>query len=728
MTDSFRFNMLPDNIGELVFDIPGAKVNTFSQATLEELEKHIDKLLAGSPLRALKVTSGKEDSFIAGADLHSLAAAFDNPSIARDIIRTGHRVFAKVASLPFPIIAVINGACLGGGFEFALSCTYRVVTDNPKTLLGLPEVNLGIYPGWGGTQRLPRLVGLSQGLGMVLSGKGVSAKEAYKIHAADAIIPTEFRYEKADEFIRQVLTKEGEKKVLERRKKRSFLTLCLDSNPLGRALVFHNARKTVLEKTKGHYPAPIMALDLIKETYTLPLDKGLRQEADYFITNIPEGFSIARELISLFFIQEKAKKDPGAAIAAEPRTVSYAAVVGAGTMGATLGWLFADHNIPTRLKDVSWELVGKGIGTAKALFSKGLKARKLKNCEFERRLQLLTGTVDYSGFRHANLVIEAATENLDLKKKIFAQLEENTRPDAILATNTSSLTVSELSEGMKYPQRVVGMHFFNPVNKMPLVEVVAGPLTSPQTIATAVDISRKLGKTPIVVKDCHGFLVNRILMPGFFEIITLLEEGYPIELLEKQVVDFGMPMGPFELADYVGIDVLDKASKIFEKAYGERMRPPKLISIMAEKGYLGLKNGKGFYLYDKDHKKWNPEIAKLIQKEGKQEETKPIEEILQRFLYRMINEAAFCLDEGIVNRPEYLDLALILGTGFPPFRGGLLRYADTVGIQQIYSTLEKFEKRYGARFKPGKLIVKKAEDDSSFYSISQAEKPVAAVR
>lgn len=725
MTDFFKVNIRKDNIAELIFDIPGAKVNTFSVAVLDELEQHIDKLQENTSIRALKISSGKEDSFVAGADLNSLSAAFDNPSIARDIIRAGHRIFSKIESLPFPTIAVINGVCLGGGMEFALSCTYRLATDNPKTILGLPEVNLGIYPGWGGTQRLPRLIGFSKGLNAILTGKGMSAKEALKVHAVDGILPTEFRNERAEEFIAQILTPAGAKKVLDKRKSKPLVTFLLDSNPIGRAFVYHNAKKAVMEKTKGNYPSPLMALDLINQTYTLPLQKGLKQEADYFITNIPEGFKVARELIGLFFVQEKAKKDPGVPITTEPKKIEHAAVIGAGTMGATLAWLFADHNIPTRLKDVSWEIVGKGIGTAKSLFSKGLKAKKLKQCDFDRRLQLLSGTVDYTGFQHADIVIEAATENLELKKKIFAELEAATKPDTILATNTSSLSLKELSEGLKYPQRLVGMHFFNPVNKMPLVEIVEGPFTSPQTLATAVDIARKLGKTPIVVKDCHGFLVNRILMPGFFEVITMLEEGYPFEQLEKEILDFGMPMGPFELADYVGIDVLNKASKIFENGYGERMKPPKLISTMADAGLLGVKTGKGFYVYNGDKKSVNPEVEKFLTK--KPDAKLPEGEILPRFLYRMINEAALCLEEGVVTRPDYADLSLIMGTGFPPFRGGLLKYADSIGLESIVDTLNRFEKQYGVRFKPCKLLVDKANSGGTFYGAVLEQKKAALV-
>lgn len=715
MQAPFTTTISPNGIAELKFDLPGEKVNKFSLPILAELEKEIDKLAQNSSIKALKFTSGKEGIFIAGADLHGFIPAFEEPSIAKTIIMTGHRIFRKIQNLPFPTIAVINGVCLGGGLEFALSCTYRIVTDHPKTQLGLPEVTLGIFPGWGGTQRLPRLIGLSEGLNMILTGKSQPGMKAYKLRLADAIYASEFLPENVEKFIASILTKEGEKEILKRRKKKSLSRILLEDNPLGRSLVFYLAEKNVREKTKGHYPAPLIALDIIKKSYTLPLNEGLQQEANGFVQNIPTGFGIAKYLIGLFFTQEAMKKETGAPPGTKVKEIKTAGVLGAGTMGAGLAWLFADHNVLTRLKDISWDILGKGLSTIRGFFQKGVKAKKVTPSEFDRRFQLISCTVDYSGFEKANYVIEAATENLELKRKLFQEMEPKIPQDAIIATNTSSLTINSMEGSFHHPERFVGMHFFNPVNKMPLVEVVAGKRTSPETVATAVDFARKMGKTPIVVGDCPGFLVNRLFFIGANETLLMIEEGYDIKTLEKVLQDFGMPMGPMELSDEVGIDVTYKVGETFEKAYGERMHPAKLLKLMVDKGFLGKKSGKGFFIYDKNSKKVNGEVPSLINSVNRKRETHPQEEILPRFLYTMINEAARCLEEKIIERPDYLDMALIMGIGFPPFQGGVLRYADRVGVPEVVKVLRRLKDTHGSRFEPCKLLQKMADENQTFY-------------
>lgn len=715
MTAPFMTKIDSEGIAELKFDLPSEKVNKFSIPVLNALEEELDSLAKNKSIKVLKLISGKEGIFIAGADLHSFEPAFEDPSIAKTIIETGHRVFNKLENMPFPTVAVIDGACLGGGLECALSCTYRVVSDNPKTQLGLPEVTLQIIPGWGGTQRLPRLMGLSGGLQMILSGKSIPAIKAWKSGLADALAPSQFLSSYVDQFVASILTKDGKKDVLKKRKKKGFRELLLEENPMGRAFLFYNAEKTVLEKTKGHYSAPSIALDLVKRTYTLPLEEGLKEEKKTFINNIPEGFRLAPDFIRLFFTQEAIKKETGAPIDTKTLPIQKVGIIGAGTMGATIAWLLADHNITTRLKDISWDIVGKGMGVAAALFKKGVKAKKVKPYEASRRFQLLSGTIDNSGFQHADLIIEAATENLELKQKIFRDLEEHIPEKTIIASNTSSLTIESMSASLKHPERLIGMHFFNPVSKMPLVEIVAGKRSSPVAIASAVELARKLGKTPIVVGDCPGFLVNRIFVIGANEVMLMAEEGFSSPELSKAILDFGMPMDPFELADEVGIDVTYKVCEVFEKAYGERMRPAKLLKLMVEKGFLGKKSGRGFYIYKGEKKCPNPAISPLIESIGRKRETHSEEKMVPRFLYGMINEAARCLEEKVIARPDYLDLALIMGIGFPPFRGGLLRYADQVGTAHIVKTLKEFAEKEGPRFQPCNLLEEMGSKNKGFY-------------
>lgn len=710
MKQNFTTTITPEGVADIKFDMQGEKVNKFSLPVLEELENKLDELKANKSIVAMTLTSGKEGTFIAGADLHSFEPAFKNPGIARDIIRKGHQVFNKLQNLPFPTIAVINGTCLGGGLECALSCTYRIVTDSPKTQVGLPEVSLGIFPGWGGTQRLPRLIGLSEGLNMILTGKSLPALKAYKARIADAIIPFEFQETNIKDFVATILTKEGRHKIVSKRKQKKLLPFLLDSNPLGHHLVYSQAEKSVKEKTKGHYPAPLIALDVVKKSFTLPLEEGLKLEADTFIQNIPDGFLIAENLISLFFTGEALKKEA----AGSGKVITSTAVIGAGTMGATIAWLFASHGLLTRLKDISWELVGKGLKSAHDLFKKGLKAKKITPSEMDLSFQRISGTIDYSGFQHADLVLEAATENLELKRKIFAELEAKIKPDAIIASNTSSLTIDSMATSLKHPNRLVGMHFFNPVQKMPLVEVVAGKQTSKEAVATVVALCRKLGKTPIVVGDCPGFLVNRIFLAGANEVMLMLEEGYSPSLLNKTLLDFGMPMGPFELADEVGVDVTYKVAEIFDRAYGERMHPAKILGMMVEKGFLGKKVGKGFQIYGRETS-WNRAVQGMVDSIGRKTSNVPEDLILPRFLYSMINEAARCLEENVITRPDYLDMALIMGLGFPPFQGGLLRYADREGIEKVTGTLKNLSNTHGMRFIPCQLLEKMEANHQKFY-------------
>lgn len=714
MSQAFTLTVSPEGIAELKFDLPNEKVNKFSPAVLDELDKILDKAAKDSSIKLLMLTSGKEQVFIAGADLHSFEPVFEDPSQAKTIIGKGHSTFDKLAALPYPTVAVIQGPCLGGGLEYALSCKYRIVSDHPKTSLGLPETQLGIIPGWGGSQRLPRLVGLRTGLEMILSGKTLNAAKAYKSKLADAIAPAEFLNEYVAKFTKQLLDPKSAGKVKERQKERSLQDKLLENNPIGRALLYYQSEKAVKEKTKGRYPAPLIALNLIKNTFSLPLQEGLKKELDCFLNEIPTGFFLAKDLIRLFFTQEALKKETGAPQGTPVRTINEAAVIGAGTMGSSLGWLFADHDIMTRLKDISWEIVGKGMALARAQFKKGLKARKLTSCQFNRRFQLLNGNVDYTGFQHVDFVLEAATENLDLKRKIFAEIESQVKKETIIASNTSSLTIDAMAESLKYPERFVGMHFFNPVAKMPLVEVVAGKHTSPEAVATTVALCRRLGKTPVVVKDCPGFLVNRIFLPGANEAIRMLEEGYTMEELDYALLHFGMPMGPFLLADEVGNDVIQKVGEVFERAYGERMHPSMLGKLLVENHLYGKKVGKGFYIYEGEKRKVNPEIAVLINGLNLKKEDRPKEEILPRFLYGMINEAARCLDEKIVEKAAYLDLALIMGMGFPPFQGGLLAYADRIGTKQIVETLERLKAKHGMRFEPCNLLRKMAERNEKF--------------
>ncbi len=715
MKSAFRLNVDSKGIARLIFDCPDEKVNKFSMDVLDELDQVIDGIAKNSNIKALLITSAKEDVFIAGADLHTFEKAFDDPSIVERLIKKGHRIFSKLENLPFPSIAVIHGACLGGGLEFALACTYRIVTDHPKTLLGLPEVTLGIFPGWGGTQRLPRLVGLLNGLDMILTGKSVKAIKAWKMKLADAIISREFQEIKVEEFIDFCLSEKGRKEIKNRRKPSGMSHHLLENNPLGRKFVFYQARKDVLKKTKGHYPAPLIVLRVIEETYSLPLQVGLAKEVQIFLESQEILFTNAKHLIQLFFISEALKKQSWVPEGTKVTAIRSAAVLGAGIMGSGIAWLLTNRDIPVRLKDISWDILGKGVSAVNSIYEQLLKIKKLTRSEASLKFHKLSATIDYSGFRNADLIIEAAVENLDLKKQILKELEQNVSDRALISTNTSSLTVTEMAAEMRHPERFVAMHFFNPVNRMPLVEVVAGVKTSPETVASAVDICKKLGKTPIVVGDCPGFLVNRIFVLGAAEVLWMLQEGVEMKVLERVMLDFGMPMDPFTLADEVGNDVSYKVMKTFEKAYGKRMEAPKIAELMYAKKLFGKKGGKGFFIYEGKEKKSNPEIKQLLSTFSKSDSKPTEQEMVERMMFIMVNEAGRCLQEKVISNPAYLDMALIMGIGFPPFRGGLLRYADEKGISYVVGQLKRFEEKYGMRFAPCDFLLEMDKRNKTFY-------------
>lgn len=708
----WTFTLSPNKIGQLLFDLPGEKVNKLSLPVLKELDTLLDEL-ASKDLNALVISSGKEDIFIAGADIKSFEEIFKSNEKTEEMMRFGHRVFNKLSQLPYPTIALIDGACLGGGLELALACTYRIATDNPKTLIGLPEVSLGIIPGWGGTQRLPRLIGLVEGLNLILTGKPVKAEKAYKLHLVDALVAKEFKDEKSAEFVNFWMTPIGQKHLLEKRK-RGVTDWLLGSNPLGRALLFSQARKTLLDKTKGHYPAPLLALQVIKESTGKPLKEGLEIEIQGIVKHIasPSGIKIAQNLISLFFTQEALKKDPGIANA-KPKPIASTAVLGAGVMGSGIAYILSNRDYPVRMKDIDLTMLGKGFSSIKSLYDYNVKEKRLKPYEAGLKFQRVSGTTDFTGFHSPDLIVEAATENLELKQKLFSDIESVIKPEAILATNTSSLSVNALAKSLKHPERFIGMHFFNPVPRMPLVEVVPGSQTDPDAVASVVELCKKLGKTPIVVGDCAGFLVNRIFTIGANEFMHLYEEGVSFDKLEKIMLRFGYPMGPFTLADEIGIDVLAKVNKVLESAYGSRMKGSPILDKMLDQQLLGKKVGKGFFLYQGKKRTRNP-VIESFRGAVKEPDISDVE-MSDRFLLSMINEATRTLSENVISRPDYLDMSLIMGTGFPPFRGGLLRYADELGIDYVVDHLQQFSQKWGDRFTPCQRLLDMQKAGKRFY-------------
>ncbi|MHC4480870.1 MAG: 3-hydroxyacyl-CoA dehydrogenase NAD-binding domain-containing protein, partial [Planctomycetota bacterium] len=675
----------------------------------------LDEQVAGAAVKALVVRSAKKDSFIVGADIDELARIRDEND-ARAKSEAGKAVFARLAALSLPTVAVIHGACLGGGLELALACRYRVVTDHPKTSLGVPEVNLGIIPGWGGTLRLPRLVGLPQALTMICTGKPLKGRRAYKAGLADAIAAAPFVEDATRRFIDQILTRKGAAEVGKRRRRaQPRIMRLLAATPPTRALIYRQTARQILKRTKGHYPAPLEALGAVRAAFgrgAPPRDTSAETDAFARLVCTP----ISRNLLWLFQAGQRMKKTGASGDA----PVARAGVVGAGIMGSGIAWAFSNAGLAVRLRDVDWDAVGRGMGAAAAAFRALVKRRKMTKGQMNLAMHRIAPAVDYTGFGDVDVVVEAVAEDLEVKKKVLREIEQHVRPDTIIATNTSSLSVAELADCLDRPQRFVGLHFFNPVNRMPLVEVVAEKRTSHETVVAATALMRRMDKIPMVVSDCAGFLVNRILLPYLIESTWMFEEGADARRIDGLLEAFGMPMGPLALVDEVGLDIGYKVAKVLETAYGSRMHVPEALGAVAgTPDCLGRKTGCGFYRYRNGGKKPNRRVARLARQarrtDGVTARQLTDDEIVDRAILIMVNEAARCLQEHVVDDPAQLDMAMVMGTGFAPFRGGLLRYADERGVTDIKERLDQLAEQFGDRFKAAALLEEIADNGGHFH-------------
>jgi 3-hydroxyacyl-CoA dehydrogenase / enoyl-CoA hydratase / 3-hydroxybutyryl-CoA epimerase len=690
-----------DGVAWLVFDAPDARVNILKSgvlARLDELLGDIEEGARAGRVRAVVVRSGKDGSFIAGADVREIAS-MASAAEAQAGAAEGQRVFRRLDLLPVPTVAAVDGLCLGGGTELILACDARIASDRPETKIGLPEVRLGIIPGFGGTTRLPRVVGLSDALGMILTGSPINARKAQRIGLVSERMHPGVLYERA-----RALALELANGARPPRARKPFMKRALDGTAVGRKVVLRQARRQVLRETKGHYPAPLAALHVVRRSAKLQLDAALAVEAEAVGRLIVSD--VSRNLVHVFHLLEAAKKAGPSGV--KPRSVERVAVLGAGVMGGGIAQLLAYRDLDVRLKDISADALGLGLRHAQEMFDRLVRRGRLERRNAQRHMDAIAPTLEYSGFGNADVVIEAVVERMDVKKQVLRETETHVKPGCVLTSNTSSLSISEMQGALERPADFAGMHFFNPVHRMPLVEVIRGDATSDETIATVVALTRSLDKTPVVVKDGPGFLVNRILAPYLNEAGWLLAEGGAVEEIDRALRRFGMPMGPLRLLDEVGLDVARHAGAVMHAAFGERLQPPPAIEALEATRLLGRKGGRGFYEYEKGRERGvNPEIYEAVGL-PKKRETLARETILDRTLLVMVNEAARTLEEGIAAAPGDVDVAMITGTGFPPFRGGLLRWADTLGMQALLQRLEQLEQQHGARFAPAPLIRERA--------------------
>ncbi len=711
-SEGLLFEIDPDGIGLVTLDDPARGQNVLTLEVMHTLERVVaeaEAAAATGALRVLMFRSAKPGSFIAGADVNAIAAVED-PCEGTEAARQGQTLFGRIAALPVPTVAAIRGICLGGGTELALSCDYRVADDGDRTRIGLPEVLLGILPAWGGTTRLPRLVGLSAALDLMLTGKPARVSKARRIGLIDQVLPRQQFEEQSVELVRRLALGEGLPPT--RRRRRTLANRLLDGTAPGRALVLRTAARQVRKRTGGHYPAPLRILDVaragLRGSVAANLEREARAAGD-LITS-PE----CKNLLFVFRLREEARKAPWSE-GGRARPVAGMAVLGAGPMGGGIAQVAAYNGLRVRMKDIRHEAVAGGLAHARSIFDGAIRRKSLRKRDADARMGLISGGIDYAGVASADLVVEAVVERMAVKRAVLREVEGVVGPDAVIATNTSSLSVDEMAEALERPGRFAGMHFFNPVHRMPLVEVVRGTRTDADTVETIAALAARLGKVPVVTRDAPGFLVNRLLGPCLNEAGHMLGEGWDAIAIDRAWKRFGMPMGPLRLIDEIGIDVMSHAGEVMAGALGERMAPAPSLVALAMSGRLGRKGGKGLYRYKGGREKgFDRTVYADMKLAGKR--TPPDEgRVRDRLVFAMINEAARVLEERVVRSAAEVDLGMVMGTGFPPFRGGLLKYADDRGAAEVLRTLEVLEATCGHRFAPSPLVRELGESGGTFH-------------
>ncbi len=719
-----QFDVDADGVATALLDKKDEAFNSLGPDLASDLFAMIEHVEENEDIKALVIGSAKKDNFLSGADIRWLQT-LDDADTALGLLEQAHDGFMRIEKLTTdhgkPVVAAIHGACLGGGLELALACAVRIASnDEQKTQLGQPEVQLGLIPGAGGTQRLPRLIGIAAGLDLILTGRSVRPRKAVRMGLVDEACPKEVLLDVArkralEAALNPTEPEEGGKTI---GRIRSFLSpshlqqLALEENPVGRRLLFSKAEEKMLETTKGNYPAPPAALRAIKAGVEHGLEVGYETELEEFKNLVvsPE----AKALMSIFFATQELKRDRGVDGDVEPRPVAKTAVLGGGLMGGGIAAVNTTKaKVPTRIKEIDDAGVGRGLSYVAKIIDKQVKRRRLKPNPAAQLKHLVTGTTDWSGFGNVDLVIEAVFEDLDLKRSMVEQVEAVTGPDTIFASNTSSIPIGLIAAEAERPENIIGMHYFSPVEKMPLLEIIVTERTADWVTATAVAFGKKQGKTVIVVNDGTGFYTSRIIAPYMNEVGWLLDEGVSIEDIDAAMVDWGFPVGPVQLTDEVGIDVGAKVGKVMVKAFGDRLQTPGGFEKLIADERFGRKNGRGFYIYeDGERKGVDQSVYEIL--ETPERITMDRGEIQDRLALQMVNEAALCLEEGILRSARDGDIGAIFGLGFPPFTGGPFSYVDQVTATVVVEKLERFAELHGDRYTPASILVEHAKAEKTF--------------
>jgi len=690
-----------DHICVLTFDRPDSGANIFDAATLEELNEHLDAVEKDASLRGLIIASAKKSIFVAGADLKTLLQAAKTGEM-RGFIERGQQVFNRLADLRVPTVAAIHGASAGGGYEVALACDYRVASDDPATRIGLPETSLGLLPAWGGCTRLPRLIGAAKAAEVILKGKLYSAQDALKLGLVDEIAQRDQLLDRAREKLRA-----GKRKID------------------GRAPATPSSRELRPSKQSGN-PALERAYEIVNKTLSISPDESLRLELDG-IVELGKTES-TQNLIRNFFLTEKYKKGTSRT---PPAKIVHAAVIGAGVMGSGIAQWLSSRGVTVILRDVAREQINRGLANIEKVYADAVKRGLMSEEKAKQGRARICGSTAPMELRDVQFVIEATSEKMEIKKEVFRELAMEAGPKTIVATNTSALPVRELADMTVSPEHVIGLHFFNPVSRMKLVEVVIAKQTSDETRDRSLSFVRQIGKLPVVVRDSPGFLVNRVLFPYLLEAAELFESGVDAEQIDRALVEWGMPMGPLRLIDEIGVDITIDIGNTLEKAYGQRDHVAAVLLWLRDQPMLGRKTGAGFYKYEGRRQMPNDSLEQWrrglhgepegaegpdIPPDGHRDPRLRLneEQLTHRLMFLMVNEAARCVEEGVVGSPEDADYGMILGTGFAPFRGGPLRFAEHFGLKRIVVELERLA-RTEEKFTPCEILKKHARDGTKFY-------------
>lgn len=704
---SYLNTEIEDNILVVTLDQPDSKVNKLTEELISEVKELLENTNPDD-IDGIVMVSGKNNNFIAGADVEMLKNK-KAPEEIEDLSQRGNRLLLQLDNYPKPVVAAIHGSCLGGGLEVAMACNYRVASKHSNTVMGQPEVKLGLLPGGGGTQRLPRLIGIQNALTYMLTGKNIYPRKAYKLGLVDELTHRDAILTAAKKAVGKINSGS-----FEREDKRSLLHQLMEGMSPLRKIIYSQARKRAKSESKGNYPAPEKIIDCVQKGYEDGMQEGLKLESKNFgkLAATPES----EAMVNLFFAMQGAKKNPEEEKAKEIQKIG---VLGAGLMGSGIAEVSANNEYRVLLKDQEVQQAAKGKKSIWDSLDKKRKKRIISAFERDRIASHVTSTDTYDGFENVGLVIEAVFEDLELKQSIIKEVEEVTPDDYIFASNTSSLPISNIAEASYCPEQVVGMHYFSPVPKMPLLEIITTDQTADWVTATARQVGIQQGKHVIVVNDGPGFYTTRILAPFMNEALMLLEEGISIKELDKHMKQFGFPVGPAALFDEVGIDVAAHITEVLSDLFAERgVHPSKKPTELFEEGYKGKKNKKGFYKYEQKNGKTkktdpNDEIYQYFTGRGRKSMDR--QTVQQRMTLTMVNEAAWCFQENILRNPTDGDLGAVLGLGFPPFLGGPFRYIDREGADTIVERLEKFEQEHGPRFTPAEILKEYAKDGKKFH-------------